>query len=802
MPRDVLPGLNEVAAFADDLTISAIRIRAGAVGLDDKGKEPMAISTIAGYPRIGRDRELKWATERYWAGKNDTESLLGTAKELRAAHWKAQRDAGLDLVAINDFSFYDQMLDMSVLLGAIPARFGTETVDLGTYFRMARGESKVDGVAALDMTKWFDTNYHYLVPELTIEQTFKIGSDKPFAELAEAQALGLTGKIILIGPVTYLRLAEMEDGSDPLALLPALIPVYTELIANLVAAGASWIELHEPVLVRDQDEAVTTALGQAYSALGTAAAHDKLLVHVPYGDPGAHFSTLLDLPVAGLGFDFTRAPGLLARVLDTPWPQGMLLGAGIVDGRNVWIADLTAALADLQRLAAHTGRENVMVTSSCSLQHVPYDAARETHLDPELQTWLAFAEQKLSEIAVLTRALDGVDQPEDIARNRDILQKKATSALRSDPAVQQRVAALRDDERRRDVTASERAKLQAPALSLPQLPTTTIGSFPQTTELRKARRALDKDEITAEEYDATIAKSIADTIRFQEQIGIDVLVHGEPERNDMVQYFAEQLRGYAFTEYGWVQSYGTRCVRPPIIFGDVSRPAPMSVRWSKYAQSLTDRPVKGMLTGPVTMLNWSFVRDDQPRSATAEQIALAIRDEVADLIAAGISVIQIDELALREGLPLDRSRWADYLAWATASFRLASANAPAEVQIHTHMCYSEFGDVIDAIDALDADVLSIENARSALEMLSVFRDFDYQKGVGPGVYDVHSPKVPAVDEFVDVISATVDYLGPAHVWINPDCGLKTRGEQEVTESLANLVAATRIVRAQLNAPAE
>jgi 5-methyltetrahydropteroyltriglutamate--homocysteine methyltransferase len=757
----------------------------------------MAISTIAGYPRIGRDRELKWATERYWAGKIDADALLTTAKHLRAAHWNAQRDAGIDLVAVNDFSFYDQMLDMTVLLGALPERFGTEPVDLDSYFRMARGESKTGGVAALDMTKWFDTNYHYLVPELTAGRTFQIGSDKPFAELAEAQSLGLDGKVILIGPVTYLRLAEMDDGSDPLALLPALLPVYAEIIGKLAAAGASWIELHEPVLVRDQDEAVTAALAEVYQALGAAAAAARLLVHVPYGDPGVHFTSLLDLPVAGLGFDFTRAPGLLARLLDTPWPSGLLLGAGIVDGRNVWIADLAGALTDLQRLATHVGRDNLLVTTSCSLQHVPYDASRETHLDPELLTWLAFAEQKLGELAILSSALDGIDQAAAFAHNREILQQKATSALRTDAAVQQRIASLRDEERRRDVGAPERAKLQAPALSLPPLPATTIGSFPQTSDLRNARRAFEKGEITAEDYDATIARSIEATIAFQEKIGLDILVHGEPERNDMVQYFAEQLRGFAVTEHGWVQSYGTRCVRPPIIFADVSRPAPMSVRWSSYAQSLTRRPVKGMLTGPVTMLNWSFVRDDQPRSATAEQIALAIRDEVADLIAAGISVIQIDEPALREGLPLDRFQWAEYLDWATASFRLASSNAPADVQIHTHMCYSEFGDVIDAIDALDADVLSIENARSALEMLSVFRDFDYQKGVGPGVYDVHSPRVPAVDEFVEVIRATVDYLGTDHVWINPDCGLKTRGEREVAESLTNLVEATRIVREQL-----
>ncbi|MEZ4530864.1 MAG: 5-methyltetrahydropteroyltriglutamate--homocysteine S-methyltransferase [Thermomicrobiales bacterium] len=757
----------------------------------------MAVSTIAGFPRIGRDRELKWATERYWSGKLGQDELLATAAALRQTHWQTQRDAGIDLVAVNDFSFYDQMLDMSVLLGALPERFGSGPVDLDTYFRMARGERQTGGVAALDMTKWFDTNYHYLVPELAPGQSFQIGSDKPFAELAEAQALGLTAKVILVGPVTYLRLAEMNDGSDPLALLPSLLPVYGEVIGRLAASGADWIELHEPVLVRDQDAAAGAALRTAYQFLGASAAQTRMLVHVPYGDPGVHLTTLLDLPITGIGLDFTRSEGLLHRVLDTPWPAGLALGAGIVDGRNIWIADLASALADLQLLATHIGRDDLLVTTSCSLLHTPYDAFRETALDPELQSWLAFAEQKLREIAILTNALNGLDESAAIAANRAVLDAKATSRLRTDPAVRARVEALREPDRRREAPAAFRAAAQAPVLDLPPLPTTTIGSFPQTNELRKARRAMDKGEITPEEYDATIAASIAATIAFQEEIGLDVLVHGEPERNDMVQYFAEQLNGFAATEHGWVQSYGTRCVRPPIIFADVSRPGPMSVRWSTYAQSLTERPVKGMLTGPVTMLNWSFVRDDQPRSATCEQIALAIRDEVQDLIDAGLTVIQIDEPALREGLPLDRSEWGAYLDWATACFRLAAAGAPPEVQIHTHMCYSEFGDVIAAIDALDADVLSIENARSALEMLSVFRDFDYQKGVGPGVYDVHSPKVPSVDEFVTVIAATVDYLGPVRVWINPDCGLKTRGEQEVADSLTNLVAATRIVRESL-----
>ncbi|MCO5223128.1 MAG: 5-methyltetrahydropteroyltriglutamate--homocysteine S-methyltransferase [Thermomicrobiales bacterium] len=759
----------------------------------------MAISTIAGYPRIGRDRELKWATERYWAGKIDADELQRVAAELRKTHWQSQRDAGIDLVGVNDFSFYDQMLDMSVLLGAVPSRFGTGPVDLDTYFRMARGDGQTGGVAALDMTKWFDTNYHYLVPELAADQTFRLTPDKPLAELAEAQALGLTAKVILIGPVTYLRLAELDGGGDPLDLLPNLLPVYAELIAKLAAAGAEWIELHEPVLVRDRDAAIERALTTAYTELARAAGSARLLVHVPYGDPKSQLATLMSLPVAGIGLDLTRSPGLIDRLTSNPWPGELLLGAGIVDGRNVWIANLEKSVADLQQLAAHAGAGNLLVTSSCSLLHVPYDASRETALDPELQSWLAFAEQKLAEISLLTNAVNGqVDEPA-IAANRQVLDARATSRLRTDPAVQARVEQLRDEDRRRSTPAPERAALQDTSLDLPSLPTTTIGSFPQTSDLRKARRALDKGELSLEEYDATIAESIGATVAFQEQIELDVLVHGEPERNDMVQYFAEQLAGFAATEHGWVQSYGTRCVRPPVIFADVSRPNPMSVRWSTYAQSLTKRPVKGMLTGPVTMLNWSFVRDDQPRSATCEQIALAIQDEVRDLIDAGLTVIQIDEPALREGLPLDRDEWSDYLAWATACFRLSEAVAPAEIQIHTHMCYSEFGDVIEAIDALDADVLSIENARSALEMLSVFRDFDYRKGVGPGVYDVHSPRVPTVDEFVEVIAATVDYLGPDRVWINPDCGLKTRGEREVSESLTNLVAATRIVRDSLAA---
>ncbi|MCC6945800.1 MAG: 5-methyltetrahydropteroyltriglutamate--homocysteine S-methyltransferase [Thermomicrobiales bacterium] len=762
----------------------------------------MAQSTIAGYPRIGRERQLKWTTEKYWTGKIDADALLDTARAIRHENWANQIQAGIDLIPVNDFSHYDQMLDMAALLGAGLEGYAEPgaMVDIDAYFRMARG-SDAGGPPPLDMTKWFDTNYHYLAPVIDASQPFRIASEKPFAELAEAVAAGYRAKVVLIGPITFLRLSRTRQDVDPLELLGALLPVYAEVISRLAAGGAEWIELQEPSLVAGHGAGLEPHITRAYTSLADAAGSTKLLIHLPFGDPGELLDALVGLPVDGLGFDLTRSDDLAQRIVASGWPEDKFLAAGIVDGRNIWINDLDASLATLWHLAMATGSDRLIVTSSCSLLHVPHDVRVESDLDPDLASWLAFADQKLVEIAALTSAIDAGD---DAALTSDAYRRArasmSSSERRRNPAVRERIQGISDDQRRRRSPYPTRRSVQEAELSLPLLPTTTIGSFPQTSDLRKARRQLDAGELEQTAYDEIIAASITATITEQETLGLDVLVHGEPERNDMVQYFAEQMEGFAFTHDGWVQSYGTRCVRPPIIFGDVSRPAAMSVRWSRYAQSLTDKPVKGMLTGPVTMLNWSFVRDDQSRAETCEQIALAIRDEVDDLAAAGLRIIQIDEPALREGLPLDRAQWSDYLAWATACFRLASSSAPDQVQIHTHMCYSDFGDVIEAIDALDADVLSIENTRSSDEMLAVFGDYGYTKGVGPGVYDVHSPRVPSVDELTDSIRSLVTWLDKQQVWINPDCGLKTRRPDEVYPSLSNMVQATRQVREELRGP--
>jgi 5-methyltetrahydropteroyltriglutamate--homocysteine methyltransferase len=762
----------------------------------------MALSTIPGFPRIGANRELKWALEGYWAGKRPAADLERTAREVRAANWAVQRAAGLDLVPVNDFSRYDHVLDTATLAGAVPARYGWsgETVDLATLFAMARGRTGDRPARAMEMTKWFDTNYHYLVPEFVTDQRFRLASDKPFAELAEARAAGVPAKPVLLGPVSFLLLGKgAEDGVKPLGLLDALLPVYTEVIGRLAAAGAEWIQLDEPALVADRTLAELAAVTRAYTKLAAAKGAAKLLVQTAYGHVGDAYTVLRDLPVDGIGLDFVRGPENADLIARHGFPADMWLAAGVVDGRNVWVNDLAASLDLLDRLQEHVPAERLMISSSCSLLHVPYDVRAEEGLDPTVRSWLAFAVQKLDEIVLLTRAVnDGrAAITGELEANRRLLAQSRTSPLRHNPAVQARLATLSAADQGRASAYPARAAAQQRRLNLPLLPTTTIGSFPQTAELRATRRRYETGEIDQATYERFLEDQIRDVIRWQEEVGLDVLVHGEPERNDMVQYFGEQLDGFAFTHHGWVQSYGSRCVRPPIIYGDVHRPGPMTVRWATFAQSLTDRPVKGMLTGPVTILNWSFVRDDQPRAETCRQIALAIRDEVADLDAAGIAAIQIDEPALREGLPLRRAAWDAYLGWATAAFRLAASVARDETQIHTHMCYSEFGDIIDAIAALDADVISIENARSDNELLRVFRHHGYDKGIGPGVYDIHSPRVPSQEEIVASIRATLEVLDPAQVWVNPDCGLKTRRWDEVRPAIEHLVAAARAVRGAL-----
>ncbi|HXL09824.1 MAG TPA: 5-methyltetrahydropteroyltriglutamate--homocysteine S-methyltransferase [Gemmatimonadales bacterium] len=766
----------------------------------------MPIAHSLGFPPLGPNRELKRATEGYWSGKVSRADLLSTGASLRAAHWRLQRDAGLDLIPSNDFSYYDRVLDTCALVGAVPARYGWSggAVDLDTYFAMARGvQAGGRDVTAMEMTKWFDTNYHYIVPEFERGQTFRAASTKPVDEFQEAKALGFHTKPGLIGPVTFVLLGKSRAGAfDRLELLDALLPVYGEVLARLAAAGATWVQLDEPCLALDRTPQELAAYGRAYRFLAERAPRLKLLLATYFAGLDDSLPTARELPVAGLHVDLVRAPRQLDQLLQA-WPKGRVLSLGVIDGRNVWRADLAAALGLLERARERIGPDELWVAPSCSLLHVPVDLDLERRLDPDLKGWLAFAKQKLAEVVTLTRAVRDGRQAvaaELEANARAIAGRRASRRIH-DPAVKQRAGAVGERDLRRASPHAARRKQQ---LRLPLFPTTTIGSFPQTAEVRAARKQLHDGKLTPQEYDAFIADQIARTLKLQEDLGLDVLVHGEFERNDMVEYFGEQLQGFAFTEHGWVQSYGTRYVKPPLIYGDVSRPTPMTVRWSTYAQSRTAKPVKGMLTGPVTILQWSFVRDDQPRAETAKQLALAIRDEVKDLEAAGIRVIQIDEPALREGLPLKRAEWPAYLDWAVNAFRLATSSVADATQIHTHMCYSEFNDVIRVIEKMDADVISIENARSGSELLDGFREYKYPNEIGPGVYDIHSPRVPSAAEIVAALKRMQGVLHDRQIWVNPDCGLKTRGWEETLAALRNMVQAARQLRpvpASASAPA-
>ncbi len=763
----------------------------------------MALSTISGYPRIGGNRELKKALEQFWSGKIAESDLVKTGAEIRKKNLETQRAAGIDIVPVNDFSFYDQVLDTTALVGNVPARYGWNggNVELDTYFAMARGRSGYNDIAAMEMTKWFDTNYHYIVPELGPDTTFSLSSTKPFDELAEAKAAGATAKVVLVGPLTYLLLGKSEDENfDRLSLLDDLLKVYNEVVSKLADQGAEWIQIDEPILVTGVDEKTVSAMEKAYAKLAEAKGASKLLVNTYFDHVADIYKQLVQLPVDGFGFDLVRGGETLNAIQDHGFPEGKTLVAGVVDGRNVWRNDLRTTLSLLQNVTDLSPKaEEMQVSASCSLLHVPITVEREKDLDEEIRSWLAFANEKLEEIVTLTRgASEGEDAiANELAQSEKLQESMRTSTRKFNPEVRNRTEKLTPASADRSVPAAERARIQKEKLQLPPLPTTTIGSFPQVPELRIERRKFDKGEITREEYEAFLEQQIRDVIELQEELDIDVLVHGEPERNDMVQYFGEQLDGFAFTRYAWVQSYGSRYVRPPLIYGDVSRPEPMTVRWAKFAQSLSDKPVKGMLTGPVTILNWSFVRDDQPRSETCTQIALAIRDEVTDLEEAGISMIQIDEAALREGLPLRREDWQEYLDWAVRSFRISAAGAKPETQIHTHMCYSEFGDVFQAISDLDADVISIENARSGLELLETFRNEGYDKDIGPGVYDIHSPRVPPKEEIAQNLRETLSVLNADKVWVNPDCGLKTRKSPETNAALKNMVEAAKDVRASL-----
>ncbi|MFE7442556.1 5-methyltetrahydropteroyltriglutamate--homocysteine S-methyltransferase [Streptomyces chartreusis] len=761
-----------------------------------------ARATVYGYPRQGPDRELKKAIEGYWKGRVTADALRATAAELRRANWRRLADAGIHEVPTGDFSYYDHVLDTTVALGAIPERHrvAVETDALDGYFAMARG---TQDVAPLEMTKWFDTNYHYLVPELGPDTVFAADSAKQVAELKEALALGLTARPVLVGPVTYLLLAKPAPGVaadfEPLTLLDRLLPVYARILADLRAAGAEWVQLDEPALVQDRTPAELNAAGRAYRDLGALTDRPKLLAASYFDRLGEALPVLAKAPVEGLALDFTEAAGgnlqALAAVGGLP---GKRLVAGVVNGRNVWVNDLSASLATLGTLLGLADR--VDVAASCSLLHVPLDAAAERDIEPQIRRWLAFARQKTAEVVTLAKGLaQGTGAiTAELAANRADLASRAGSPITRDAAVRSRAAAVTAGDARRSQPYAERAAAQRAHLGLPLLPTTTIGSFPQTGELRTARADLRAGRIGTAAYEDRVRAEIQEVVAFQEKTGIDVLVHGEPERNDMVQYFAERLAGYLATQHGWVQSYGTRYVRPPILAGDISRPEPMTVRWTAYAQSLTSRPVKGMLTGPVTMLAWSFVRDDQPLGETARQVALALRDEVTDLEAGGARVIQVDEPALRETLPLRAADRAGYLAWATEAFRLTTGGVRPDTQIHTHMCYAEFGDIVEAIDDLDADVISLEAARSHMQVARELAAHGYPREAGPGVYDIHSPRVPSVTEAAELLRTGLRAIPAERLWVNPDCGLKTRGWPETRASLENLVAAARTVRGELS----
>ncbi|SCF82234.1 5-methyltetrahydropteroyltriglutamate--homocysteine S-methyltransferase [Streptomyces sp. Ncost-T10-10d] len=769
--------------------------------MTSKSAAAAARATVYGCPRQGSNRELKRAVEGYWKGRVTAAALRETAAGLRRTNWCRLAEDGIHEVPTGDFSYYDHVLDTSVMVGAVPARHreAVETDGLDGYFAMARG---TQDVAPLEMTKWFDTNYHYLVPELGPDTVFAADSTKQVAEFGEALALGLSPRPVLVGPVTYLLLAKPAPGVatdfEPLTLLDRLLPVYAEVLADLRAAGARWVQLDEPALVQDRTPAELNAAARAYRDLGALTDRPKLLVASYFDRLGEALAVLAKAPVDGLALDFTgpAAANLrdLAAVGGLP---GRRLVAGVVDGRNVWINNHQQSLTTLGTLLGLAGR--VDVAASCSLLHVPLDATAEPDIDPQVARWLAFARQKTAEIATLARGLaQGTDAiAAELAANRADLASRAGSTITHEPAVRARAAAVTESDGHREAPYQQRAAVQRDRLRLPLLPTTTIGSFPQTAQLRTARADLRAGRIDTATYDKRIETEIQEVLAFQEKAGVDVLVHGEPERNDMVQYFAERLVGYLATRHGWVQSYGTRYVRPPILAGDVSRPEPMTVRWTAYAQSLTARPVKGMLTGPVTMLAWSFVRDDQPLGETARQVALALRDEVNDLEAAGSSVIQVDEPALRETLPLRVADRAGYLAWATESFRLATSGVRSETQIHTHMCYAEFGDIIRAIDDLDADVISLEAARSHMQVADELASAGYPREVGPGVYDIHSPRVPSAAEAAVLLRKGLEAIPAERLWVNPDCGLKTRGWPEVRASLENLVSAATEVRAAL-----
>ena len=760
----------------------------------------MAITHNLGFPRIGAKRELKFALESYWKGQSSRDALQTKGAQLRQLHWQDQ--SGLDFVPVGDFSFYDQVLDMSFMLGNLPERVrGFQGDALDSYFRVARGRSAqtaeghapcCGGVAAGEMTKWFDTNYHYIVPEFTADTQFKLDASRLLAQLAEARALGIKAKPVIVGPVTYLAIGKSKDDSERLALLPRLLPVYGELLDTLAAQGVEWVQIDEPILVTELNAEWQHAFNIAYHHLKSS--RIKLLLATYFGELLENRYLVANLPVAGLHVDAINGRDDIQPLLNL-MPSFKVLSLGIINGRNIWKTDLNETLAWLEPLAKQLG-DRLWIAPSCSLLHVPVDLDSEQKLDSEIKSWLAFAKQKLAELTVLATALNQGRNAvkEELAANRAAIESRRHSVRVHNPAVKAALAKIDAQLGQRQSPYAQRAAKQAELLQLPKFPTTTIGSFPQTAEIRLARRQYKSGEIGDAAYTAAMQAEIARSVREQEALGLDVFVHGEAERNDMVEYFGEQLDGYAFSEFGWVQSYGSRCVKPPILFGDISRPQAMTVAWTQYAQSLTSKPMKGMLTGPVTMLNWSFVRDDQPRSVSCKQLALAIRAEVLDLEQAGVRVIQIDEAALREGLPLRKSQWQAYLNWAVECFRITANGVADETQIHTHMCYSEFNDIIAAIADMDADVITIETSRSDMELLDAFDHFKYPNEIGPGVYDIHSPNIPTEQHMVELMQKAAERVPAERLWVNPDCGLKTRQWNEVIPALTNMVAAAKTLR--------
>jgi 5-methyltetrahydropteroyltriglutamate--homocysteine methyltransferase len=768
----------------------------------------MATASNLGFPRIGPARELKKALEEHWSGNRSEADLLETGRALRTANRQFQKEAGLRQIPSNEFSFYDHVLDTVAMVGAVPPRYGWtgDSVDMRTYFAMARGiQDKAAGldVPAMEMTKWFDTNYHYIVPEFEPGQSFRLASTKPVDEYTEAKAEGLDTRPVLLGPVSFLLLGKASDRSfDPISLLDALLPVYEETLKKLAEAGAGWVQIDEPFLAMDMAPEARTAFETAYARLSGAAPSLRILIAAYFEGLRENLGTALRLPVAAVHLDLVRAPDQLEPALAEA-PSSLALSLGVVDGRNIWKTDLDRALGMVEKAVAAIGPDRVFVAPSCSLIHVPIDLDMETELDRELRTWLAFAKQKVGEVVLLARAArEGREAVrEDLDANRVEMERRRTSKRIHDDEVKKRVAAVTSTMLRRNKPYAERRPLQQSQLNLPLFPTTTIGSFPQTPEVRAARAEFRAGKRTLGNYERFLRGETESAIRFQEEIGLDLLVHGEFERNDMVEYFGEQLSGFAFTKFAWVQSYGSRYVKPPIIYGDVERPETMTVEWSRFAQSITEKPVKGMITGPVTIMQWSFVRDDQPRPETCRQLALVIRDEAIDLEEAGIKVIQIDEPAIKEGMPLRKADSGAYLTWAVECFRIASTGVRDETQIQTHMCYSEFNDIMDSVAAMDADVILIETTRSRMELLDAFKKYKYPNEIGPGIYDIHSPRVPGREEMEVLLRKALEVLSPTQIWVTPDCGLKTRKWEEVQPSLTRMVEAARSIRESVAATA-